>query len=205
MSTSTGADAVIDSVLRAHGRLDVVVANAGGHGFAAVGQTSDEDWAASLDANLTTAFMPIRSALPALVESAGAIVVISSLAGLAAGPQTAGYTVGKHALIGLVKSLARDYGRQGIRVNALCPGWVRTPMADAEMDELMAGGGLDSRDAAYAKATENVPLGRAAEPTEMTSIISFLAFDASSYITGATIVADCGAHIVDLPTLASDS
>ncbi|GAA4368248.1 hypothetical protein GCM10023166_15000 [Paeniglutamicibacter cryotolerans] len=122
MSTSACADAVIAAVLQAHGRLDVVVANAGGHGVATVGQTSDEDWAASLNANLTTAFMPIRSALPALTDSAGAIVVISSLAGLDAGPQTAGYTVGKHALIGRMRSQARDYGRRGIRVNALCPG-----------------------------------------------------------------------------------
>lgn len=205
MSTSSGAETVIETVLRTHGRLDVVVANAGGHGFATVGQTSDREWADSLGANLTTAFMPIRAALPALMENSGTIVVVSSLAGLFAGPQTAGYTVGKHALIGLVKSLARDYGKHGIRVNALCPGWVRTPMADEEMDELMAGGGLESRDAAYAKVTENVPLGRAAEPSEMASIVSFLASEASSYITGATIVADGGAHIVDLPTLSFDS
>jgi len=202
MSTSAGAGAVIGAVLEAHGRIDVVVANAGGHGFASVAQTSDEAWGASLDANLTTAFMPIRAALPALIDASGAIVVVSSLAGLFAGPQTAGYTVGKHALIGLVKSLARDYGRHGVRVNALCPGWVRTPMADTEMDELMETGGLESRDAAYAKVTSNVPLGRPGEPAEMAAIVAFLASEAASYITGATIVADGGAHIVDLPTLA---
>ncbi|MFJ6416745.1 SDR family NAD(P)-dependent oxidoreductase [Paeniglutamicibacter sp. NPDC091659] len=202
MSTSAGAEAVIQAVLQAHGRLDVVVANAGGHGYSSVGETTDESWGASLDANLTTAFMPIRAALPALIEASGTVVVVSSLAGLFAAPQTAGYTVGKHALIGLVKSLARDYGRHGIRVNALCPGWVRTPMADEEMDVLMKDGGFESREAAYAKVTGNVPLGRPGEPAEMASIVAFLASDASSYITGSTIVADGGAHIVDLPTLA---
>lgn len=192
----------LDAVLSEFGRLDVLVANAGGHGFASVADTDDAAWNAALSANLTTAFITARECLPALVETKGQIVVVSSLAGLRAGPSVAGYTVGKHALIGLTRTLARDYGKHGVRANALCPGWVTTPMADAEMDEFAQHAGLDSREAAYAAVTADVPLGRPADPSEIAAIVSFLGSAESSYITGAVLVADGGAHIVDLPTLA---
>jgi NAD(P)-dependent dehydrogenase (short-subunit alcohol dehydrogenase family) len=192
----------LSAVLSEFGRLDVLVANAGGHGFASVADTDDAAWNAALSANLTTAFITARECLPALVETKGQIVVVSSLAGLRAGPSVAGYTVGKHALIGLTRTLARDYGKHGVRANALCPGWVTTPMADAEMDEFAQHAGLDSREAAYAAVTADVPLGRPADPSEIAAIVSFLGSAESSYITGAVLVADGGAHIVDLPTLA---
>lgn len=192
----------LGAVLSEFGRLDVLVANAGGHGFASVADTDDAAWNAALSANLTTAFITARECLPALVETKGQIVVVSSLAGLRAGPSVAGYTVGKHALIGLTRTLARDYGKHGVRTNALCPGWVTTPMADAEMDEFAQHAGLDSREAAYAAVTADVPLGRPADPSEIAAIVSFLGSAESSYITGAVLVADGGAHIVDLPTLA---
>jgi len=144
-----------------------------------------------------------RESLPALIESKGQIVVISSLAGLFAGPSVAGYTVGKHALIGLTRTLARDYGRHGVRVNAVCPGWVQTPMADEEMDEFAKHAGFDGgREAGYAAVTADVPLRRAAAPTEIASIVRFLGSGESSYMTGSVIVADGGAHVVDLPTIA---
>jgi NAD(P)-dependent dehydrogenase (short-subunit alcohol dehydrogenase family) len=192
----------LGTVLSEFGRLDVLVANAGGHGFASVTDTDDAAWDAALRANLTTAFTAARECLPALVETKGQIVVISSLAGLRAGPSVAGYTVGKHALIGLTRTLARDYGKHGVRVNALCPGWVTTPMADAEMDEFAQRAGLETREAAYAAVTADVPLGRPARPSEIAAIVSFLGSAESSYMTGAVLVADGGAHIVDLPTLA---
>ena len=198
------ARAAVDAVMTEFGRLDMVVANAGGHGFASVEDTDDAAWQASLTANLTTAFTTLREALPQLKQNGGRAVVVSSLAGQFAGPNVAGYTVGKHALIGLTRSLARDYGRDGVRVNALCPGWVRTPMADAEMDQFAEGAGLPGREEAYGAVTANVPLGRAAEPAEMAGVVNFLLSADSSYITGATIVADGGAHVVDLPTIAFD-
>ncbi|MDP5225793.1 MULTISPECIES: SDR family oxidoreductase [Arthrobacter] len=194
--------AVVREVVDRHGRLDVLVANAGGHGFSSALDTDDEAWEASLRANLSTAFITARECLPELVRSHGKIVIMSSLAGLFAGPSVVGYTTGKHALIGLTRSLARDYGSQGVRVNAICPGWVRTPMADHEMDEFAAKAGLGSRDEAYGIVTRNIPLGRPAEPSEIASVAHFLGTDASSCITGATLVADGGAHIVDLPTIA---
>ena len=202
------ARAAVALVLERFGRIDVLVANAGGHGFAAVGETSDAEWSAAITANLTTAFVMAREALPALTESAttnggSQIVVVSSLAGLFAGPSVAGYTVGKHALIGLTRSLARDYGAAGVRVNAVCPGWVRTPMADAEMDEFAAhAAAIGDREAGYAAVTRDVPLGRPAQPAEIASIVRFLGSHESSYMTGSVLVADGGAHIVDLPTVA---
>ncbi|WP_246262495.1 SDR family NAD(P)-dependent oxidoreductase [Arthrobacter mobilis] len=201
MADSDDAAETVRRVVDHYGRLDAVVANAGGHGFSPVGETDDQSWAGSINANLTTAFKTVRAALPELTRNRGSVVIVSSLAGLFAGPGVAGYTVGKHALIGLTKTLARDYGPANVRVNALCPGWVRTPMADAEMDEFAQAAGIASRDEAYGKVTEHVPLRRPAQPEEMASIVRFLVSDESSYITGATIVADGGAHIVDLPTV----
>lgn len=200
----TSARAAVARIVERFGRIDVLVANAGGHGFAAVAETSDEEWESSIRANLSTAFVMTREALPALQQSDDAqIVIVSSLAGLFAGPSVAGYTVGKHALIGLTRSLARDYSRLGVRSNAVCPGWVRTPMADAEMDEFAAHAAeVEGREAGYAAVTADVPIGRPAEPAEIASIVRFLGSSQSSYITGAVIVADGGAHIVDLPTLA---
>ena len=207
-SDGASARAAVAEVVERFGGIDVLVANAGGHGFAAVGDTSDDDWDAAIKVNLSTAFVMAREALPALLgagngRSGGEIVVVSSLAGLFAGPSVAGYTVGKHALIGLTRSLARDYSRKGVRVNAVCPGWVRTPMADAEMDEFASHAPeIADRTAGYAAVTRDVPLGRPAEPAEIASIVRFLGSSQSSYMTGAVLVADGGAHIVDLPTVA---
>src|SRR5580765_3095219 len=198
------ARGAVQATLAKFGRLDVLVNNAGGHGFSPVTETDDDSWAASLRANLSTAFVMAREALPALIEANGQIVIISSLSGLFAGPSVAGYTVGKHALIGLTRTLARDYGRHGVRVNAICPGWVRTPMADAEMDEFAGHAGLDGRDTPHATVTADVPLRRPAEPAEIASIVRFLGSAESSYMTGAVLVADGGAHVVDLPTIAFD-
>lgn len=195
-------DGAFARILAEYGRVDAVVANAGGHGLGTVAETSDEAWDVSFRTNVSTAFVLARSALPALAESRGSIVVVSSLAGLFAGPGVAGYTVGKHALLGLTRSLARDYGRSGIRVNAVCPGWVRTPMADEEMDDFARQAGLASREEGYAIVSKDVPLGRPAEPEEIASVIRFLASPDASYVTGATLVVDGGAHIVDLPTTA---
>jgi NAD(P)-dependent dehydrogenase (short-subunit alcohol dehydrogenase family) len=195
-------EAALAAVLERYGRVDTLVCNAGGPGFTSVGETSDAGWAEALHSNLTTSFAIVRGFLPALIESAGRIVIVSSLSGLFAGPSMAGYVTAKHALIGLTKSLARDYGRHGVRVNAVCPGWVRTPMADEEMDELVEGAGLPSRQDAYDAVTADLPLRRPAAPAEIAAAVRFLGSDESSYITGATLVVDGGAHIVDLPTLA---
>jgi meso-butanediol dehydrogenase/(S,S)-butanediol dehydrogenase/diacetyl reductase len=183
------------------GGIDILVACAGGHGLGTALQTDDAQWQHALDANLNTAFVAARATLPCLIERKGAAVMVASIASLAAGPEVCGYTTTKHALIGLTRSLARDYGALGVRVNAVCPGWVRTPMADEEMQPLMRQHGI-SLNAAYELVTRDVPLRRAATALEIAEVCAFLASAEASIITGATIVADGGSTIVDVPTLA---
>lgn len=189
------------SVLERHGRLDILVANAGGFGQGSCTDTRLADWHKAFEANLNTAFVSARASLPLLIRQRGAIVFVASIAALAAGPNVCGYTTFKHALIGLSRSLARDYGPYGVRSNVVCPGWVRTPMADEEMLALMARHGL-SLDEAYARVTADVPLRRPADPAEIAEVCAFLVSPAASIVTGAVLTADGGATIVDVPTLA---
>jgi NAD(P)-dependent dehydrogenase (short-subunit alcohol dehydrogenase family) len=192
---------VVEAVRQEYGRIDILIASAGGHGLGAATDTDDTAWERSLSANLNSAFVAARECLPALCDRRGVILLVSSIAGLVAGPEVCGYTTTKHALIGLTRSLARDYGPKGVRVNALCPGWVRTPMADQEMDVLMNRYGI-SLEEAYQRVTIDVPLQRPATADEIASACRFLVSDEASIITGAVLVADGGATVVDVPTLA---
>ena len=199
---SNDAANVVALALEAFGSLDVVVANAGGHGFGTILETDDAEWQASSQANLDTSMVLLRAALPALQAAKGAICVTASIASLAAPAGAFGYTVMKHAQIGLVRAIARDFGRDGVRCNAVCPGWVTTEMADEEMDELIGRTGLESREAAYAHVTKDIPLGRPASPGEVAAAIAFLCAPEASAIRGAVLTVDGGSTIVDVPTLA---
>lgn len=128
--------------------------------------------------------------MPELVRRKGAIAVTASIASLAAPASAFGYTVTKHAQVGLVRSIARDFGRQGVRCNAVCPGWVTTEMADAEMDELRARMNLSTGEEAYGIVTRDVPLGRPAHPDEVAAVIAFLRSSDASMVTGATLTVD---------------
>ena len=193
----------IEQIRARFGGIDALLACAGGHGLGTVTETSDEVWQAALRSNLDSAFHSARACLPLLIERRGSIVLLGSIASLGAGPQVCGYTTAKHALLGLNRSMARDYGPQGVRVNCVCPGWVRTPMADEEMQPLMEHFGEDL-DAAYARVTADVPLRRPASAEEIANVCRFLISDEASIITGASIVADGGSSIVDVPTLIYD-
>lgn len=103
--------------------------------------------------------------------------------------------------MGLMRSVARDYGPQGVRANAICPGWVTTPMADEEMQPLMDAQGI-SLEQAYQQVCRDVPLRRPASAQEIALACQFLCSPQASIISGATLVADGGASAVDVPTLA---
>lgn len=193
----------VEQIRSRFGSLDALLACAGGHGLGTATESSEEGWQAAMRSNLDSAFYSARACLPLLIERRGSIVLLGSIASLAAGPQVCGYTTAKHALLGLNRSLARDYGPLGVRVNCVCPGWVRTPMADEEMQPLMQHFGEDL-DAAYARVTADVPLRRPASAEEIASVCRFLISDEASIITGASIVADGGSSIVDVPTLVFD-
>ena len=202
--TAPGAvEELVRSVVAELGRLDSVVANAGVMAVGSVVDTDPDDWDAVLRTNLTSVYLLARAAVPHLVAARGTFVGVSSIAALRSSTGAAAYSVSKAGLISLVQSMARDFGPEGLRANVICPGWVRTEMADGEMAEFGAPFGLDV-DAAYSAATELVPQRRAAEPLEVARAIEWLAGAESSYVTGAALVVDGGTIIVDGGTVAFD-
>jgi meso-butanediol dehydrogenase / (S,S)-butanediol dehydrogenase / diacetyl reductase len=146
--------------------------------------------------DLTGAFLMARAALPALIERSGSVVNVSSVNGHLAGPGWAAYCTSKAGLIMLTRSLANDYGPRGVRANAVCPGWVRTPMGDSDMDEVAQVRGVD-REGAYRLTHADNPLRRPAEPEEVASVVSFLAGPDAAYVTGVALDVDGGTSVVD--------
>ena len=202
------AAAAVAAAADAFGGLDIVVAGAGidlgGGDSGAAGDVDDDRWQRTLEVNLTGPLVLLRAALPLLRDrGGGSIVLVSSVNGLASARNSAAYDTSKAGLIGLTHSLAVDYGPQGIRANAICPGWVVTPMGDEDMDGLAAERGI-TRDEAYSRATANVPLRRPATAEEIAACCLFLASDDASIVTGTTLVADGGGLAVEPASTAFD-
>ena len=192
------ASEAVAAAVSAFGCLDVVVASAGMGIEGSVGDMDDEHWRRTLDVNLTGPMMITRAALPAMLErGGGSVVLVSSTNAMAAAPLSAAYDASKAALNALARAIAVDYGLQGIRANALCPGWIITPMGDESMDELASANGI-GRQEAYDLATSDVPLRRAGTVEEMAYCCLFLASDESSIVSGTTLVADGGGQAVEL-------
>jgi meso-butanediol dehydrogenase/(S,S)-butanediol dehydrogenase/diacetyl reductase len=192
--------AVAETVDR-FGGLDALVLNAGIGGEGSLTDLAPETFDDVLRVNVTGAFLIARAAIPHLLERRGAIVSISSVSGLRAAPASLAYCASKAALAMLTQCIALDHGPDGVRANCICPGWVRTPMADSELDAL----GLDSREDAYARATKDVPLRRASAPEEIAGGVAWLLSEDASYVNGAVIPFDGGVTIVDVGTLAFGS
>lgn len=200
-SNASDCERAIAATIEHFGQLDSVVLNAGTEAFGSAEEVDLEDWQRVMRVNVDGVLLMTRAALPALRASKGTVVVVSSVAGLAAGPQYAAYVTSKTAVLGLVRSLAVDLGSDGIRVNALCPGWVATEMSDREVAELATGLGTDT-DQGRALLVEHLPLARMAEPDEIAGCIAFLVGPDSSFMTGTNLVVDGGGSAVDVGTLA---
>jgi meso-butanediol dehydrogenase / (S,S)-butanediol dehydrogenase / diacetyl reductase len=195
------ADRAVAAAVERFGRLDAVVCNAGTGASGTVAEQTPERWDAVIGTNLTGTFLTCRAALPHLLDSGGAIVTVASLAGLRAGPASAAYCASKAGVVMLTRCLALDHGAAGVRANCVCPGWVRTPMADGEMDEL-AGRRATDREGAYALAVAHVPARRAGTPAEVAEAVAWLAGPAAAYVNGAVLTVDGGAAVVDAASLA---
>ncbi|KUL38923.1 dehydrogenase [Streptomyces sp. NRRL F-4489] len=196
---------LVETAVRTYGRLDGVVLNAGIGRGGAVGDMAVEDWDALMRTNLTGPFLLLRAALPHLLAARGAVVAVASVSALRNGRSNAAYATSKAALLQLCRSLAVDYGRQGLRSNIVCPSWVRTEMADRRMarfaEEAALPGGTD---AAYAEATRLTPAGRPGDPEEVAEAIAWLLSPAASYVNGAVLTVDGGVTAYDPGVAAFD-
>lgn len=182
------ADGLPAAVLAALGRLDIVVNNAGVITRGKVTETTDDDWALSLGVNVEAPFRISRAAIPLMAaQGGGAIVNTASCWGLRPGPNHAVYCMTKAALASLTQCMGMDHAHQGIRINAVCPNEVNTPMLRTGF----ARRGFDP-DSAVLELGKTVPLGRIAEPEDIADVILFLASDAARYMVGALVEVNGG-------------
>ena len=188
LAASEDCDELIADTIEEFGQIDCLVNNAGVIVRADVADTSDDDWRYTMAINLDVPFFLSRAALPYLLRSEGSIVNIASDWGLSGGERAAAYCASKGGIVLLTKAMAKDHARDGMRVNAVCPGDVDTPMLAAEAEEQ----GVELETFLEESADAN-PNGRIATPEEIASITMFLASDAASHINGAAIPVDGGA------------
>ena len=164
-------DAAFDAVESTWGPVEVLVVNAGAAMSAPVVKTSDEDWQRMLDINLTAPFRCLRRALPAMTSGGwGRVVVVASIAGKHGAARIAAYSASKHGVIGLVRSGAMEVARTGVTINAVCPGYVDTPMTDESVAHIAEGTGRSPEEAREILAGMQ-PIGRLVTPAEVASAV----------------------------------
>jgi 3-oxoacyl-[acyl-carrier protein] reductase len=174
-------EAAFAEVEAAHGPVEVLVANAGITADGLLVRMSDDDWASVIDTNLTGSFRLAKRAVSKMMRARrGRIIFISSVVGLLGSGGQVNYAASKAGLVGMARSIAREYGSRGITANVVAPGFVETDMTDTLSDELKA------------QYKAQVPLGRYASTDEIASAVTWLASDGAAYITGAVIPVDGG-------------
>jgi NAD(P)-dependent dehydrogenase (short-subunit alcohol dehydrogenase family) len=183
VSDPTSVRAAVDEVAGELGRPQIVVNSAGIGGFAHSTEESYDRWSAIIGVNLTGTFLVSQAALPHLLDGGGAIVNVASNAGLMGQPYTAAYCASKGGVVNLTRALALEYIKRGVRVNAVAPGGMNTPMiAGFSMPE-----GVELKE--FARVTS--PLGYA-EPEELAGLIAFVASDDARYMVGSIVSMDGG-------------
>lgn len=180
------AEPLVEKAANTFGQLDVVHANAGiSQAERRAADIDEGEWKRVLDVNVTGVFMTFSAAVPELLKTGGgSFIATASGAGLVGVPRYAAYVASKHAVVGFIKAAALDYADQGLRVNAIAPGTTDTSMFSTTTEE------------ARAAMAASTPIGRLATPEEIANAVVWLASDLSSYVVGATLVADGGHSIV---------
>ena len=181
----TACATVIPEVIRQAGQLDILINNAGLMREGTVEESSVEDWHASLHLNLTVPFLLTKAAMPYL-KNGGAIVNTGSIEGLGSNPRHPAYCAAKAGLHGLTRAVAVDHGPDGVRCNAVAPGWIDTPL---NVDFIES---LDDPIAFRGKIGGIHPVGRTGSPDEVASLICWLASDEAAFLTGQVWTIDGG-------------
>ncbi len=177
--------ALISDVVTRFGKLDILVNNAGVHVPSSVIEGSVEDWKKISGVNIDGVVYCAKFALPELLKTKGCMVNTASVSGLGGDWGAAFYCASKGAVVNLTRAMALDHGAEGVRINAVCPSLVKTNMTNGWPQEI--------RD----KFNERIALGRAAEPEEIASVVTFLASDDASFINGVNLPVDGGATASD--------
>ena len=185
ISDAAAVQAAVAATLERHGRLDCAFNNAGVDSFEwAVADLPDEEWRRVIEIDLTGVFFCMKHEIVAMrANGGGAIVNTSSGLGLVAVANQSAYIAAKHGVLGLTKAAALEYVKEGIRVNAVCPGIIRTPMAQR---------GIAGNPAVEEALAKIQPIGRLGEPEEVANAALFLLSDAASFITGESLAVDGG-------------
>ncbi|MGH2502656.1 MAG: SDR family NAD(P)-dependent oxidoreductase [Ktedonobacterales bacterium] len=185
VTNEQACSALVDATLAEHGKLDVMVANAGIGTFGPIASLSLADWQRVLDVNLTGVFLCAKYAFRAMQqEGGGVILATASVAGLEGTPNLGAYGPAKAGVIQLVKTIALEGARHNIRANALCPVWTTTPLVDALVAE--------NPERGMERLRRMVPLGRLGQPEDVASVAAFLASDEASFISGIAMPIDGG-------------